>query len=125
MASECITAGGIFNSSSDTEKSLGVAMPPLIDLIHEHPNATPFDTAQRLVQTHARRLRLLDDEETGHQVVVCPHAISSHNHQCNDTVLYPVVAFLISSQCTRDIQSVHRPLCKLGIGTYDLSMGKP
>jgi len=53
---------------SDIEKSLGVATPPLI---HEHPSAPLYDAAQRLIQTHARRLPLLDnDSETGHQVIV-------------------------------------------------------
>jgi hypothetical protein len=53
---------------SDIEKSLGVATPPLI---HEHPRAPLYDAAQRLIQTHARRLPLLDnDSETGHQVIV-------------------------------------------------------
>jgi 5'-AMP-activated protein kinase regulatory gamma subunit len=52
----------------DIEKSLGVATPPLIS---EHPNASLYNAAQRLIQTHARRLPLLDDDsETGHQVVV-------------------------------------------------------
>ena len=53
---------------SDIERSLGVATPPLI---HEHPNSSLYDAAQRLIQTHARRLPLLDnDSETGHQVIV-------------------------------------------------------
>jgi hypothetical protein len=53
---------------SDIERSLGVATPPLI---HEHPRAPLYDAAQRLIQTHARRLPLLDnDSETGHQVIV-------------------------------------------------------
>jgi hypothetical protein len=76
-------------SCSDIEKSLGVATPPLIDLIREHPNASLYDAAQRLIQTHSRRLPLLDnDSKTGHQVNfainrylyshrLCPHAISS------------------------------------------------
>jgi hypothetical protein len=52
----------------DIEKSLGVATPPLIS---EHPNASLYDAAQRLIQTHARRLPLLDnDSETNHQVIV-------------------------------------------------------
>jgi 5'-AMP-activated protein kinase, regulatory gamma subunit len=52
----------------DIEKSLGVATPPLIS---EHPNASLYDAAQRLIQTHARRLPLLDnDSETGQQVIV-------------------------------------------------------
>lgn len=55
-------------SCSDIEKSLGVATPPLI---HEHPRSSLYDAAQRLIQTHARRLPLLDnDSETGHQVIV-------------------------------------------------------
>ena len=53
---------------SDIERSLGVATPPLI---HEHPSSSLYDAAQRLIQTHARRLPLLDnDSETGHQVIV-------------------------------------------------------
>jgi hypothetical protein len=43
-----------------------VATPPLI---HEHPSASLYDAAQRLIR--ARRLPLLDnDSETGHQVIV-------------------------------------------------------
>ena len=42
-------------------------MPPLI---HERPNASLYDAAQRLIQTHARRLPLLDNEsKTGYQVI--------------------------------------------------------
>jgi hypothetical protein len=60
--------GKIDDASLDIEKSLGVATPPLI---HEHPNASLYDASQRLIQTHARRLPLLDnDSETGHQVIV-------------------------------------------------------
>ena len=45
-----------------------MATPPLIS---EHPNASLYNAAQRLIQTHARRLPLLDnDTETGHQVIV-------------------------------------------------------
>ena len=52
----------------DIEKSLGVATPPLL---REHPSSTLYVAAKRLIQTHARRLPLLDyDTETGHEVVV-------------------------------------------------------
>lgn len=54
--------------SSDIEKSLGVATPPML---REHPNSTLYDAAKLLIQTHARRLPLLDyDTETGHEVIV-------------------------------------------------------
>jgi len=52
----------------DIEKSLGVATPPLL---REHPSSTLYDAAKLLIQTHARRLPLLDsDTETGHEVIV-------------------------------------------------------
>lgn len=52
----------------DIEKSLGVATPPMLA---EHPNSTLYKAARVLIQTHARRLPLLDyDTETGHEVIV-------------------------------------------------------
>ena len=52
----------------DIEKQLGVAPPPLL---REHPSASLFDAAKLLIQTHARRVPLLDvDTETGHEVIV-------------------------------------------------------
>ena len=53
---------------SDIEKELGVAQPPLL---HEHPASTLYDCSKLLIQTHARRLPLLDyDTETGHEVII-------------------------------------------------------
>jgi hypothetical protein len=52
----------------DIEKELGVAEPPLT---REHPSSTLYDAAKLLIQTHARRLPLLDyDTETGHEIIV-------------------------------------------------------
>ena len=52
----------------DIEKSLGVAPPPLLS---EHPSASLYKAAKRLIQTHARRLPLVDhDTETGHEIIV-------------------------------------------------------
>jgi hypothetical protein len=52
----------------DIEKELGVPPPPLLS---RHPFHTLFDAAKTLIQTHARRLPLLDyDTETGHEVIV-------------------------------------------------------
>ena len=52
----------------DIEKTLGVATPPLLA---EHPTSTLYDAAKLLIQTHARRLPLLDhDTATGHEVIV-------------------------------------------------------
>jgi 5'-AMP-activated protein kinase regulatory gamma subunit len=54
--------------TSDIEKSLGVATPPMLK---EHPNSTLYAAAKLLIQTHARRLPLLDyDTETGQEVIV-------------------------------------------------------
>jgi 5'-AMP-activated protein kinase regulatory gamma subunit len=58
----------IYKYILDIEKRLGVATPPLL---HEHPSSSLFDAAKLLIQTHARRLPLLDhDTETGHEVIV-------------------------------------------------------
>lgn len=55
-------------SITDIERELGVATPPLL---REHPSSTLYDAAKLLIQTHARRLPLLDnDTETGHEVIV-------------------------------------------------------
>ncbi|KAI0067672.1 CBS-domain-containing protein [Artomyces pyxidatus] len=90
-------------SLRDIERSLGVATPPLL---HEHPNASLYDAAKLLIQTHARRLPLLDeDTETGHEVIV------------SVLTQYRLLKF-IAINCTRDIQILHLPLRKLGIGTY-------
>lgn len=40
-------------------------------MLREHPSATLYDAAKLLIQTHARRVPLLDnDSETGHEVIV-------------------------------------------------------
>jgi len=54
--------------SSDIERELGVAQPPLVN---ERPNSTLYDAAKKLIQTHARRLPLLDkDSATNHEVII-------------------------------------------------------
>jgi len=56
------------DSSSAIERELGVAPPPLT---REHPSSSLFDAAKLIIQTHARRLPLLDnDSETGHEVII-------------------------------------------------------
>ncbi|KAA1468222.1 CBS-domain-containing protein [Dentipellis sp. KUC8613] len=90
-------------SLRDIEKSLGVATPPLL---REHPCASLYDAAKLLIQTHARRLPLLDnDTETGHEVIV------------SVLTQYRLLKF-ISINCPKEIQLLHLPLRKLGIGTY-------
>ena len=62
------TASDQANRSVDVEKGLGVAPPPLL---HEHPSSSLYDASRLLIQTHARRLPLLDrDTETRHEVIV-------------------------------------------------------
>ena len=97
-----------------------MATPPLI---HEHPSASLYDAAQRLIQTHARRLPLLDnDSETGHQVIVS--VLTQYRLlkfiAINVKYRLPNLPCFRSplSQCTRDILFLHLPLRKLGIGTY-------
>ncbi|KAI1797825.1 CBS-domain-containing protein [Ganoderma leucocontextum] len=90
-------------SLRDIEKQLGVAPPPLL---REHPSATLFDAAKLLIQTHARRVPLLDiDTETGHEVIV------------SILTQYRLLKF-ISINCGREIPQLHLPLRRLGIGTY-------
>ncbi|KIO08225.1 hypothetical protein M404DRAFT_22837 [Pisolithus tinctorius Marx 270] len=87
----------------DIEKSLGVATPPML---REHPSSTFYDAAKLLIQTHARRLPLLDyDTETGHEVIV------------SVLTQYRLLKF-ISINCTREVQQLHLSLRKLKIGTY-------
>ncbi|EDR15010.1 uncharacterized protein LACBIDRAFT_160684, partial [Laccaria bicolor S238N-H82] len=90
-------------SLRDIERELGVAQPPLL---REHPSSTLYDAAKLLIQTHARRLPLLDnDTETGHEVIV------------SVLTQYRLLKF-ISINCHKEIQQLHQSLRKLRIGTY-------
>ncbi|KAF5377492.1 hypothetical protein D9615_005347 [Tricholomella constricta] len=90
-------------SLRDIEKELGVATPPLH---REHPSSTLYDAAKRLIQTHARRLPLLDnDTETGHEVIV------------SVLTQYRLLKF-ISINCHKEVQQLQLSLRKLKIGTY-------
>ncbi|KAG6911917.1 hypothetical protein DXG01_000164 [Tephrocybe rancida] len=90
-------------SLRDIEKELGVATPPLL---REHPSSTLYDAAKLLIQTHARRLPLLDsDTETGHEVIV------------SVLTQYRLLKF-ISINCHKEVQQLHLSLRKLKIGTY-------
>lgn len=112
----------------DIEKSLGVATPPMLA---EHPNSTLYKAARVLIQTHARRLPLLDyDTETGHEVIVSVLTqyrllkfISINVTLCP----LPHVRFSLTLpfQCTREIQQLHLSLRKLKIGTYVSSNPPP
>ena len=54
--------------SSDIERALGVDTPPLL---WASPDQSLYEAASLLIQTHARRLPLLDnDGETGHEMIV-------------------------------------------------------
>ncbi|KAI0932275.1 hypothetical protein AcW1_000559 [Taiwanofungus camphoratus] len=90
-------------SLRDIERSLGVATPPMQ---RSHPSASLYDAAKLLIQTHARRVPLLDeDTETGHEVIV------------SILTQYRLLKF-ISINCGKEIQQLHLPLRKLNIGTY-------
>ncbi|KAI0348099.1 hypothetical protein BDW22DRAFT_1479964 [Trametopsis cervina] len=90
-------------SLREIEKELGVEPPPLL---REYPTATLYDAAKLLIQTHARRVPLLDhDSETGHEVIV------------SVLTQYRLLKF-ISINCNREISQLHMPLRKLKIGTY-------
>ncbi|KAH9946671.1 hypothetical protein B0H21DRAFT_393723 [Amylocystis lapponica] len=90
-------------SLRDIEKSLGVATPPLL---REHPSASLYDASKLIIQTHARRVPLLDhDSETGHEIIV------------SILTQYRLLKF-VSINCAKEIQQLHLPLRKLNIGTY-------
>jgi len=90
-------------SLRDIEKELGVEEPPLFS---EHPSASLYDAAKLLIQTHARRVPLLDhDTETGHEVIV------------SVLTQYRLLKF-IAINCGKEISQLHMPLRKLNIGTY-------
>jgi hypothetical protein len=95
--------GKIDDASLDIEKSLGVATPPLI---HEHPNASLYDASQRLIQTHARRLPLLDnDSETGHQVIVS--VLTQYRLLKFIAINVRVLSHRLLSDCYSPCHSVH------------------
>ncbi|KAI0793447.1 hypothetical protein C8Q75DRAFT_840880 [Abortiporus biennis] len=90
-------------SLRDIEKELGVEEPPLL---REHPSASLYDAAKLLIQTHARRVPLLDnDTETGHEIIV------------SVLTQYRLLKF-IAINCGKEIAQLHLPLRKLNIGTY-------
>ncbi|KAJ3719867.1 hypothetical protein C8R42DRAFT_672004 [Lentinula raphanica] len=87
----------------EIEIELGVAQPPLL---RKHPDNTLYEAAQVLVQTHARRLPLLDyDSDTGHEVIV------------STLTQYRLLKF-ISINCHQEIQKLNLSLRRLKIGTY-------
>ncbi|KAJ3985663.1 CBS-domain-containing protein [Lentinula detonsa] len=87
----------------EIEIELGVAQPPLL---RKHPDNTLYEAAQVLVQTHARRLPLLDyDSDTGHEVIV------------STLTQYRLLKF-ISINCPQEIQKLNLSLRRLKIGTY-------
>lgn len=87
----------------DIERELGVDQPPLL---REHPTSTLYAAATLLIQTHARRVPLLDnDSETGQEVIV------------SVLTQYRLLKF-ISINCMKEIQQLQLPLRALGIGTY-------
>ncbi|CAE6470572.1 unnamed protein product [Rhizoctonia solani] len=84
------------------ERELKVPTPPTQSV---HPLRPLYDACRLLIQTHARRLPLLDyDEQTGGQVVL------------SVLTQYRVLKF-IAINC-REIINLHMSLRSLGIGTY-------
>ncbi|KAF8922490.1 hypothetical protein CPB85DRAFT_1209770 [Mucidula mucida] len=87
----------------EIEQGLGVAQPSRLS---DHPSSSLFDAARVLIQTHARRLPLLDyDTETGRESII------------STLTTYRLLKF-ISINCTQEIQQLNMPLRKLKIGTY-------
>jgi CBS-domain-containing membrane protein len=87
-----------------------------------------LDAAKVLMQTHARRLPLLDkDTETGHEVIV---SVLTQYRLLKFIALnvwrsffFHFNQYLRGIQCPSEIQQLHLPLRKLKIGTYISSSG--
>ncbi|KAH8835799.1 CBS-domain-containing protein [Flagelloscypha sp. PMI_526] len=87
----------------EVEKFLGVDPPPMTQV---HPSSSLFAAGERLITTHSRRLPLVDrDTETNQELIV------------SVLTQYRLLKF-ISNNCSEFVQQLHRPLRKLGIGTY-------
>ena len=100
---------------------MGVATPPLL---REHPTSSLFDAAKLLIQTHARRLPLLDnDTDTGHEVIV---SVLTQYRLLKFISINVLLSLPLISQCAKtillqlnkEVQQLHLPLRKLKIGTY-------
>jgi len=90
-------------SLRDIERELGVATPPLLS---DHPSSSLYDAGKLLIQTHARRLPLLDhDTETGQEVIV------------SVLTQYRMLKF-IAINCHKEITQLNQPLRNLRIGTF-------
>ncbi|PVG01368.1 putative nuclear protein SNF4 [Serendipita vermifera] len=84
------------------EKELNVPPPPLN---HIHPTRPLFEACKQLLQTHARRLPLIDyDPASGMELIV------------SVLTQYRVLKF-IANNC-KEIANLHMSLRALGIGTY-------
>ncbi|KAJ9109895.1 hypothetical protein QFC19_001875 [Naganishia cerealis] len=89
-------------SDADIEKVLHVPPPPLLSV---HPMRPLFDACRLLIQTHARRLPLIDqDDQTGKEVVL------------SVLTQYRVLKFM-AVNC-RETVYLNEPLRALGVGTY-------
>jgi CBS domain-containing protein len=89
-------------SLRDIERELNVPPPPLLSI---NPFRPLYDACKLLIQTHARRLPLLDhDEQTGKEVVL------------SVLTQYRVLKF-IAINC-REIAHLHMQLRTLKIGSY-------
>jgi 5'-AMP-activated protein kinase regulatory gamma subunit len=82
-----------------------------------------YEAARRLVQTHARRLPLLDfDSDTGHEVIVSVlttyRLLKFISINVRDLELCTTFFTLIALQCHKEVGQLYMGLRKLGIGKY-------
>ncbi len=102
---------------------------PQPPLVNEHPNSTLYEAAKKLIQTHARRLPLLDkDTATHHEVIVS--VLTQYRllkfiaiNVCSFPPFYPLKKnlnqfFFFFIKCNKEIQQLHMSLRSLRIGTY-------
>ncbi|KAG8772540.1 AMP-activated serine/threonine-protein kinase regulatory subunit [Serendipita sp. 397] len=90
-------------SLRNIEKDLSVPPPPLYFI---HPSRPLFEACKLLIQSHARRLPLIDlDSESGLELIV------------SVLTQYRVLKF-VSTNCAKEISALNYSLRSLGIGTY-------
>ncbi|KAL7273997.1 AMP-activated serine/threonine-protein kinase regulatory subunit [Rhizina undulata] len=91
------------NSLRDIEKAIGVTP---IETVSVHPMIPLYDACRRMLKSRARRIPLIDvDDETQQEMVV------------SVLTQFRILKFVAVN--VRETQMLRKPLCDLGIGTYN------
>lgn len=89
--------------TTDIEKAIGVTP---IETVSVHPMVPLYDACRRMLKSRARRIPLIDlDDETQQEMVV------------SVLTQFRILKFVAVN--VRETQMLRKPLCDLGIGTYE------